>query len=921
MNAANDSLGGVPSADPAGRLNSWKEIATYLGRTVRTIQRWERLAGLPIHRLQHVDGATVYAFRSELDRWWTARSRHAPPDSDKGVGTAATRRQSLVADSIRAATAPAAQPVGRDVELRQLHGAFDRATAGCGTLLTISGEAGIGKSTLVDAFLSTIESGREQVVVGRGRSSESLGGTEAFLPLVDALDDLLPADRTGALTRALKSCAPLWFGQLGATVAQRAATEPSGDTPPAAQPQRIKRELLAFFHEACRFSPIALFLDDIQWADSSSLDVLAYVTRQIESLRLLVVVTYRPDELLSRKHPFLSIKHDLEARGLCRSIDLQFLTRRDLGEYLDVRMPGLPAEFADAMFARTEGNPLFMASMLEYLQENGAFRPQDDGWRLTAPVADLLRDLPASVRGMIRRKIDSLDASEHRVLVAASVQGIEFHAAAVSRVLSADPAEVEEQLQRLEHVYGFVRQTAEQELPDGSLTVRYRFVHVLYQERLLSALTPARLNELSRATARTLEAAHVGHTAEIASRLATLYEAARDFSAATDYYLEAARRAVKVFAYEDAIELGYRGLATVARLPIGERRPRELMLLLMLASAIKAVRGFASNQLPELYGRARDLCIELDRTTELADVLWGLWGSQVIRLDLDGARLSVHQMQGLCERAKGSLICVQAAVGDSLVAYYRGDFAHTEKSWQLALSLYDPERHGPLPVAAGWDPLISIHGHAAWAALALGDSSRAVRELDASVERAREIGHVPILLYALFFAVILHEWRGDHARFEALLSEMHRLAVDYHLVHFLTISQFLHGRMLASRGDPAAGLSQMHDGLVAYQALGAATCRSRFVAMYSEELAAAGQVEKGLETVERELRALGSARYFEAELLRIRGELLRIRNLDGDRLEAERAFQRALEVARSQRATAFERRILLSAHGMAVPPE
>ena len=889
------------------RLDSWKAIAAHLGRTVRTIQRWERSAGLPIRRLQHTDGASVYALRPELDRWWNERSKFAELEPEDGRPSGSVEDVSGVSGFKTSLAAPL-PTVGREMERHVLQRAFDQASGGRGLLLTVSGDAGIGKSTLVADFLASLRTSGQPVVTGRGRSSESLAGAEAFLPLIDALADLLRADASGALKRAMKATAPLWYAQLDHSKA--GVRETGLDAGGASQPQRIKRELLAFFKEACSVRPIVFFLDDIHWADSSSLDVLVYVTRHIESLRLLAIVAFRPDELLSRKHAFIPLKNDLEARGLCRSLDLVLLGRRDLAEYVERRFPGLPSTFADAVFERTEGNPLFMVSLLAYLSEKGAFLHRDARWSLTDPAADLLRDLPESVRGMIRRKIDALPDAERRVLGAGSVQGIEFHAAVVARVLDVDVADVEEHLQRLEHVYRCVQRVADQELPDGTFTVRYRFVHVLYQERLHAAFAPARLAELSRATAEALTTAYARHSSEIGSRLANLYDTARDFDAASRWYLDAARHAVKVFAYERAIELGYRGLAAVGRLPTEDRRPRELSLLMLLAAAVKAIRGFANNQLPELYTRARDLCVELNQTADLADVLWGLWGSQVIRLDLLGAQDSVRQMQGLCADAPRSLICVQAAVGDSLVAYYRGDFTHAKTSWQLALSLYDADRHGPVPVAGGWDPLVSVHGHAGWAALALGEGDQAVRELDASLARAREQGHVPILIYALFFATIVHEWRGDHAATESLLSEMLRLATDYQLVHFLTISQFLQGRLLAQHGDAATGLDRMRDGLASYEALGAQTLRSRFAAMLAEELGRSGQFDDGLALVDRELIRLGSARYYESELLRIRGVLLRERNASGDRLDAEESFRRALSVARAQRAVAFETRIL-----------
>jgi adenylate cyclase len=900
-----------PHPSAADRLDSWKEIAAHLGRTVRTVQRWERTCELPVHRHLHSESSSVYAFRSELDAWWFARSGQRTHDHP-----AEGQVNLQVPGSARRHDHPT---VGRADERRELMRAFERTASGRGILVAVSGEPGIGKTTLVEDFLTELGPIPTSCYTGRGRSSESLAGGEAYLPLLDALEDLLRRDTTQTLAPALKLIAPLWFGQLGVRTTGSALSNEGVQTGTGTQ-QRLKRELLAFLQDASRNRPVVLFLDDLQWLDPSSLDVLGYLTRHFDSLAVMIVVTYRPEELLVQKHPFLPIKHDLQARGLCRDLALAMLTREDLAHYVDLEFPGLPPAFVDVVFAKTEGNPLFMVGVLDYLRERHVLKLEGDNWTLTRSAPDLARDLPESVRGMIQRKIDLLPEAKRRLLVTASAQGLEFQAAIIARVLSLDPVDVEEQLDSLEHAYGFVRKTAEQELPDGSLTLRYQFVHVLYQDRLRASLTPSRLMSLSRAVAGALEAAYGDHTAEIASRLATLYETAREFRRAADYFLEAARRAAKVFAYDDAIELGYRGLDAAAHLPVDDRRSRELTILLTIGFPIRAVRGFASEQLHQLYERARILCTALNRTHELRDVLWGLWASQLVRLEIEGAHETVDRLDQLAVQDGHPVVSIQADIARGLVAHYSGDFAAAHESCTRALTKYDPRRHGPLPVTAGWDPAMSVRGHMAWTSLALGYPDRAVSEVEAGVQSARDVAHVPTLVYALFFAIFIHQWRGDQDRFQRYLDEMHRLALDYQLVHFVTIAAFLQGQTLAQEGRLAEGLEQMREGLARYGALRARTCRSRFVSAYGGALGLAGRPDEGLELLDEEIASIGRARFYEAELLRTRGELLHMRKAASADGEAERSLMRALDVARVQHARSFELRVLLSLHRLRSRP-
>src|SRR5262245_45201172 len=471
--------------------------------------------------------------------------------------------------------------VGRENERAELRRAFESAAAGQGLFLCVTGEPGIGKTTLVEDFLGELAGAGHPCSLARGRCSERLAGSEAYLPFLEALEGLLKGVGGEAAARVMKATAPNWYAQVvSLTEADSGLIRVLADSKAASQ-ERLKRELGAFLQELSHLLPLLLFLDDLHWADASTVDLLAYLGGKCTGMRALLVLTYRPTDLVLGKHPFGPVKLELQARGVCRELALEFLTREDLDRYLALEFPGhgFPEEFASLVHARTEGSPLFMADLLRYLRDQQVLTQEQGRWTLGQSVPDLRRDLPESVRGMIQRKIDQLGEDDRRLLVAASVQGYEFGSRVVARVIERDAAEVEERLDELDRVHAFVRVVREQELPDRTLTLRCRFVHVLYQNALYASLGPTRRASRSAAVAQArLECCGDGGGG-VAAELALLLEVARDFSRAADYFLVAAQNAAHICAHQEAGALARRGLDLLASLPdTPERARKELSL-------------------------------------------------------------------------------------------------------------------------------------------------------------------------------------------------------------------------------------------------------------------------------------------------------------------------------------------------------
>ncbi len=343
-----------------------------------------------------------------------------------------------------------------------------------------------------------------------------------------------------------------------------------------------------------------------------------------------------------------------------------------------------------------------MADLLRYLRDRRVAVQEQGRWTLGQSIPDLQRELPESVRSMIQQKIDQLGEDDRRLLVAASVQGYEFDSAVVAQALARDAAEVEERLEMLDRVHAFVRLVREQEFPDQTLTLRFRFVHVLYQNALYSSLGPTRRAELSAAVAKALLSYYGQRSAEIAGDLALLLEAARDPARAASHFLQATYNAVAVFAKQEAVVLAHRGLALLQILPdTPERNQLELRLLIALGPVLMVMSGYGAPEVERTYARARALCQQVGDAPQLFSVLWGLWYLYLGRAQWQAAYELAEQLLGLAERVQDSslLLLAHRVVGQTLS--FRGEPAVARTHLDRARRTV-PARSAPLPGLRLW---------------------------------------------------------------------------------------------------------------------------------------------------------------------------------------------------------------------------
>ncbi len=353
--------------------------------------------------------------------------------------------------------------VERETELDALHYRFALAQGGARQTVLISGEAGIGKTALVEAFVAGLED-EPTGWVGYGQCMAQYGAGEAYRPVLEALGRLGRGPDDAAFLSLLQQHAPSWLAQMPTLlpVADRTPLEPA--THRATQ-ARLLRELTEALDILTTEQPLVLVLEDLHWSDASTLEWLAYVSRRRDPARLFVLGTYRPIEALAPDHPLRTMVQELCLHGHGVEMKLDYLSEAGVTAYLAHRLavPTPPTTLAQALHQRTSGNPLFLVAVV------------DDMTRQDRPdhLDPLTMDIPESVRQFIAQQIDQLPALEQELLEAASVAGATFCIEAITAGMARPtdlPIEViEAQCDTLARRGQFLRASGVEEWPDGSV--------------------------------------------------------------------------------------------------------------------------------------------------------------------------------------------------------------------------------------------------------------------------------------------------------------------------------------------------------------------------------------------------------------------------------------------------------------------
>jgi predicted ATPase len=802
--------------------------------------------------------------------------------------------------------------VGRQGDVEAVEQGFQRAAQGARQFVWLSGEAGIGKTTVVEMVLARLDPERG-VRIARGQCAEHYGEGEPYLPLLEALGQLCRGPRYPDVVAVLRRYAPLWLGQLLGVLSEpeleRLQRQVQG-----ASAARMLRELAEALDVLTVEVPLVVVLEDLQWSDQSTVDALAYVAQRRGPARLLVLGTYRPVEMALRAHPLRGLVQELCGRGQAVERPLELLAAEAVTAYVTGRLGGpVAAPLAAFICERTEGNALFLVNIVEHLVQQGFVVQRAGTWTLRVGSEAQVASLPEGLRQLLVRRLEALPPAVRRVLEAASVVGKVFTVAAVAAGSQVPVEDVEAVCEGLAAQQHLLDDAGLQVWPDGTSGGRYRFQHALYQQVLYEQIGTVRRRQLHRRIGERLEAGYGARATEIAAQLAAHFERGGAPAQAVCFAQQAADNAARRNAHHEAITALTQGLALLASLPESPERARhELTLQLTLGEILRTTQGLGSPEVGEVYTRASTLAQQVGEMSQLARGLWGLSQFHMTQGQMATAYALAQRLLDLVQRQPDTEFAVEGHFVMGMIAYYWGDFRAARPHLEHSCRFVDTVPSSSPLLRGGFVRGVTPHTSLARVLWALGYADQARQRSQEALTLARQGDHIPTLAYTEYFVGLVCQCRRDVVATLAHADAVLAVAAEHRLAIRAAQGRLLQGWALAMQGEAAAGVAHLRQALTSPD-LGPESLRSYWLATLVEAYGRAGQPQAGLHVLAEAvtLMATTEIRWWEAEVYRLQGALL-LQLPSPEVPQAEAAFRRALEVARRQQAKALELRAALS---------
>jgi DNA-binding winged helix-turn-helix (wHTH) protein/tetratricopeptide (TPR) repeat protein len=520
------------------------------------------------------------------------------------IATLPRRGYQFVAEVIdENAAAPAFWPlnagnkvVGRRAELAELDAALEQVLRGRRRVIFVTGEAGIGKSTLVDVFQQRAAS-RPGMRIARGQCVEGFGGKEPYYPMLEALGQLTRDADRNPVVQTLAARAPTWLIQFPSLVKPEQRQALQREILGATR-ERMVRELCEALEVLTATHPLVLLFEDLHWVDPSTLDLISSLARRREAAKLLLLCTYRPADVAVSGNPLKGLKQDLLVHRLCEEVALERLAELEVAQYLAAEFAGggtLPSDLAGLIYRRCGGNALFMVGIAHDMIKKGLIIQDEGGWRLTAPLAEIDPGVPETMQRMLDAQFDELSASEQRILRSASAAGERFSVWAITPTLDMTPDQVEDLCEGLAERQQFIQSAAIEELANGAVSAHYEFRHSLYRQVIYGRLSDVSRSKLHRVLGERLESLGFPGSRELAAELALHFERGREYERAVRYLMLAAENAAARLAYRGAIQVLLQALKLVAKVPSRVGAELEVQILEVIGDAHYALGAMADS--------------------------------------------------------------------------------------------------------------------------------------------------------------------------------------------------------------------------------------------------------------------------------------------------------------------------------------
>ncbi len=846
--------------------------------------------------------------------------------------------------------------VSREPELEKLKHLLKETLAGRGGLGWVTGEAGTGKTALVEEFCRRGMEGRGDLVVATGNGRAYTGAGDPYLVFRDVLG-LLTGDveaRWAAGSISSGHARRLWNllpttvsalvtvgGDLVGTfvptgdLLERVSAHEAGDAPwrdaftnlvasreaspePSPSQAALFRQYTRVLRAVARERPLLLVLDDLQWVDAGSIDLLFHMAGELGGSRILILGLYRPSEVaLGRndaRHPLEPVVHELVRRSGAIEVPLGEGESR---AFLDAVLGAMPsrfdAAFSDTLFGHTRGHALFTVELLRGMQEKGVLVRDDSGhWTRSGEVD--WGALPPRVEAVIAEGIGRLPRDALRALTVASVEGERFTLEVVASALGCTKEDlgriVGEELVRRHHLvcaHG-VRRAEAWELSE------YTFRHILYQRYLYDRLDPVERTHLHARIGEAVESLYGQRSEEVALPLARHFEEAGLNEKAAAYLHQAGGRALSAAAHVEAVGHLRRAVELMRTLPRSpERDHSELEMQMALGSIWYGVEDHGVSEAQGALERARELSERLGDRTQRFWISAGFAAICHYRARQDEARGFLEECLGLADAEDAAALKAMSHAWFGVNASNRGRHGEALAHYDRFRALYDPDGHAALLSAWMDNPDLYIEGETGLVLWLVGRPDAARARIERACRAGEERGRAVVLHLLLLQEVVVLMWLRELSAMDRQAERLGSLGIEHGMPQIVTWARFMKGWCIFQKGHRERGVAVMEEGLAELDHQQWAVWRPFHAALLAEALAKTGRAEEGLDSVGAglaEVEATGE-RIHEPEQHRIRGELL-LGLQQPDPAGAEASFRRAMDVARAQEARSYELRAATS---------
>jgi len=801
---------------------------------------------------------------------------------------------------------------GRDEVLSQLDSWLTEARAGHGRAVFVTGEVGIGKTSVLRAFLARHAQAHvdDTLRVAWGQCTRQSGEAEAYGPVLDALDRLMRSHDEQSIHATMMRCAPSWMHQLPWLLTDDEAHSISARLG-AVTPARMLRELAVAVEALTHEHALILVLEDLHWADAATIGLVEALAQRMETARFLLLCTFRPVDAAIADHPVAQLRRALLQREVCRDVALDHLSVDAVASYLEERFgwPEAPEGLASVLQDVTDGNPLFLVTLTSYLVQKGVVRRHGAEHQLDVPVASVAELASPSLNDILDHQLDALSAEERALLEVAAVASADGGSCS-AQVLAAG---VERSLEQVETLAGtlarrgqFIVERGLARWPDESLGRRFAFQHAAFKRILYDRVDPARRRRLHLSIARAIEAGHRTQLDEVAAELSVHFERGGDLSRVVDHLARAAAGAQRRFAHGEAIGHLERAIGMLSSTDEDESAERELGLRFALCQSAVVAAGWFSKLLEENLER----CLVLSRAVGDERLEAFTLDRMVRRLsfhaDYEGAARVLQELEQLAPRIDSPALSADVAHHRGILHFRSGRLAEAAEAFDQVQAIVVDPREAAKTIIVG--PQVLAHLCAGLCAWLRGYPDDASARIEAGLALAERTQAPLSLLAGLGFAGELGRMTGRVDVVRQNVAAHHALLASSGIQFRAAIGCAAEAFLILESGDAMGAAAKIRAELPNLQS---SLWGTLLFAMLAEALLESGDLAGGIAAAEDGIRHCEASHelVWLAELHRLRG---RLHVRAGEKGQADAAFTRALSVAKMQGARSLELRAATS---------